>query len=105
LWGIKDMTSILTKSEARGIVIWDLNDYFNVDYYNVGNPINNQCSWTNSIAFNLGWASWEDKLLFVDDICQNYVGQMPWACTESPSGNEDYIEVFGDIIEIIGNTN
>jgi len=34
------MINILEATDARGIVIWDLNDYFNVDYYNVGNPIN-----------------------------------------------------------------
>jgi len=77
------MTIILTNSSARGVVIWDLNDYFNVAYYNVGNPINNFCLWTNSIGFNLGWSEWEDGLMEVDDLCHNYIGEMPWACTQS----------------------
>jgi len=77
------MTNILKHSEARGIAIWDLNDYFSTAYYSTGNPINNQCLWTNSIGFNLGWLEWDPRLLDVNDACHNYVGQMPYACTTS----------------------
>jgi len=44
--------------------------------------------WTNSIGFNLGWTNWDDRLLFVDDVCQNYNGGMPYACTQSAKNSK-----------------
>jgi hypothetical protein len=48
------MIKILEVTGARGAYFWDINDYYIDGYRNGGNPVNDLCKWTNSIAKFLG---------------------------------------------------
>jgi hypothetical protein len=48
------MIQIIAATGVRGVYFWDLGSYYNKGYYEVGNPINEECDWANRIAIELG---------------------------------------------------
>jgi len=68
------MLAILDATNARGVVIWDLNDYFNTAYYTAGNPINSFCNWASTMQAYFSLEENEFLVLKENDICANYTG-------------------------------
>lgn len=80
------MKNILDATKARGVVIWDLDDYFDVGYYNAGNPIASECKWAQYLVNALGIKNYTEEELKVvpndesNTNCDHYLGPVAFAC-------------------------
>lgn len=55
-----------------------MNDYYIDAFYNVGNPVNDICKFSNKIAEYLNLP--HQAAYNNDDFCANYPGPLPPAC-------------------------
>lgn len=78
------MIDIIRITGARGAYFWDLNDYYQDDYYQAGNPINDQCKWANKIAEYLNIPHSNEYAPSNDINCANYTGPLAQNCLDNP---------------------
>lgn len=80
IWGYQQMINILKTTGARGVYMWDINDYFTPGYGTYGNSISDSCKWTNQIAdaFNINIPSYTPS---TNPNCANYSGPLASNCS------------------------
>jgi uncharacterized membrane protein YgcG len=84
IWGHKEMANIIQSTGVRGVYMWSINNYFNVDYYNLGNPINSACDWTLRVGAQIGM-SLASATTTDSTQCQKYSGALPAGCPAASS--------------------